>query len=609
MAKLIRGQSGGAGQGGASEQGQDSEFNKSALKERIERKRQDDIIRRREFNQLRKLRNTSPLIAGTAPARTSAFQNSTGFNLEDRALTVKKIDDIEATMSRNWLERKPSESRANQDTVPASMMPTLNAVVHPASLAVLKKPVAPPQPESALAGDANKPKARAKAQSPSSSPALSPTQSPKMPLPLHIIAEDEFDFTKVNLTPPSVAATPAQAAASLAPTPAAPPPFRRSRRGGLDAGVSVFSSSKIGTIELGSNVASPDLQEAAIRFAEGDEAGAEEVLLAALNADDTEPEMGQGYCAALFDLYRGTGQQASFDEVAIDFAQRFGKSAPEWFSTTALLGGNGPSSSASDIVVRPVLSRQIVWECPATLDLLAMKALRASLALNDLPKHLNWGGLKNMAPEAAKELAELFARWCTQPVELHFAGTESLAAVLKANTPSSDMRVDQMWWQLRLDALRILRLRDDFESTALDFCVVYELSPPSWVDPLCTCVHELIVEESPASVYDSVHPESAAMGLDGAGAPVFELCGEVVGDSAAPLEALQGWHVDADAVVVSCARLVRVDFTAAGNLLNWVAQRQANGCQIQFRDVPRLVAAFFSVIGIDEYAAVVLRIR
>jgi ABC-type transporter Mla MlaB component len=584
-----------------SEQAQDSEFNKSALKERIERKRQDDIIRRREFNQLRKLRNTSPLIAGTSPARTSAFQNSTGFNPEDRALTVKKIDDIEATMSRNWLERKPGDAAQAQDTVPASVLPTLSAVVNPATIPVLKKPLTSPQPESALANAAAKPKAQSN---------VPPPQAP-----LHIIAEDEFDFTKVNLPSASPAAKPQgkqgapAAPANTAPQPQAQPPFRRSRRGGLDAGISVFSSSQIGTIELGSGVASPDLQEAAIRFAEGDEAGAEEVLLAALNANTTEPELGQGYCAALFDLYRATGQQASFDEVAIDFAQRYGKSAPEWFSTPQLLGEFGSLPSVPDTVVRPVLSRQIVWECPATLDLLAMKALRASLALNDLPKHLNWGGLKDIAPDAAHELAELFARWCTQPVELHFAGTESLAAVLKVNTPSSDMRVDQMWWQLRLDALRILRLRDDFESTALDFCVVYELSPPSWVDPQCTCVHELIVEESPDSVHDSIHPESAAMGLDTGEAPVFNLTGEVRGDSATQLETLQDWHVEAQAVIVSCALLVRVDFTAAGNLLNWVAQRQANGCQIQFRDVPRLVAAFFSVIGIDEHAAVVLRIR
>ena len=60
-------------------------------------------------------------------------------------------------------------------------------------------------------------------------------------------------------------------------------------------------------------------------------------------------------------------------------------------------------------------------------------------------------------------------------------------------------------------------------------------------------------------------------------------------------------------LVISCATLVRVDFSAAGGILNWVAQRQLEGCTVQFREVHRLVAAFFNVVGIHEHARVVLR--
>ena len=35
--------------------------------------------------------------------------------------------------------------------------------------------------------------------------------------------------------------------------------------------------------------------------------------------------------------------------------------------------------------------------------------------------------------------------------------------------------------------------------------------------------------------------------------------------------------------------------------------RETEGCHVQFRDVPRLVAAFFNVIGINEHARVVVR--
>ena len=60
-------------------------------------------------------------------------------------------------------------------------------------------------------------------------------------------------------------------------------------------------------------------------------------------------------------------------------------------------------------------------------------------------------------------------------------------------------------------------------------------------------------------------------------------------------------------MIISCARLIRIDFSAAGTLLNWVSSRQAEGRQVQFIHVQRLVAGFFNVIGISEHAKVVAR--
>ena len=85
------------------------------------------------------------------------------------------------------------------------------------------------------------------------------------------------------------------------------------------------------------------------------------------------------------------------------------------------------------------------------------------------------------------------------------------------------------------------------------------------------------------------------------------LTGEVVGDAQEVLDYLQSRLQTADRLVISCAQLIRVDFSAAGSILNWVAAREAEGCEVQFRDVPCLVAAFFKVIGINEHARVALR--
>jgi ABC-type transporter Mla MlaB component len=91
------------------------------------------------------------------------------------------------------------------------------------------------------------------------------------------------------------------------------------------------------------------------------------------------------------------------------------------------------------------------------------------------------------------------------------------------------------------------------------------------------------------------------------GAPNVELWGEVLGDASQELAQMDPEAVKDGQVIVACQGLVRVDFSAAGSILNWVAMRQAEGAQVQFRGVNRLVAAFFSVIGINEHARVIPR--
>jgi hypothetical protein len=55
-------------------------------------------------------------------------------------------------------------------------------------------------------------------------------------------------------------------------------------------------------------------------------------------------------------------------------------------------------------------------------------------------------------------------------------------------------------------------------------------------------------------------------------------------------------------VNVSCTRLIRVDFIAAGDLLNWVLSRRAVETEPRVRGNPSPVAPFFGAMGITEHA-------
>ena len=86
-----------------------------------------------------------------------------------------------------------------------------------------------------------------------------------------------------------------------------------------------------------------------------------------------------------------------------------------------------------------------------------------------------------------------------------------------------------------------------------------------------------------------------------------ELSGQLMGDIGPTLDKLTSRLGSATVVQVSCARLIRVDFIAAGDLLNWVLARGAENRSVQFIDANRLVALFFGAMGIDQHAKVQVR--
>src|SRR4051812_41757763 len=88
----------------------ESTYSKQMLKEMIERKRRNDFVRKREFDMLRKMRR-SEVLAGQDPgARPSFFQSSMPSKPDDRATTLKKIDEIEAQMSMQWWKTKHGDT-------------------------------------------------------------------------------------------------------------------------------------------------------------------------------------------------------------------------------------------------------------------------------------------------------------------------------------------------------------------------------------------------------------------------------------------------------------------------------------------------------------------
>jgi ABC-type transporter Mla MlaB component len=402
-------------------------------------------------------------------------------------------------------------------------------------------------------------------------------------------------------------------------------PVQAAKFGGL-AGVGVsdegapsgFTPSRMMAVDVAEVAHDAELEEASIRFANGDDAGAETGLLEMLSPGGTRVAHPETWMA-LFDLYRATAQHEKFESAAIQFVQMFDRSAPQWFSMPEMVNQMG---SAGGPAASP--GQAADWISPSNVGVQTIAALKAALAKAPMPWRLDWSNLKSIDLAAVTPLCQVFSSWSSQPVQLRFMGDAQLQQVLQKSTPSGQQDIPQDWWQLRMEALRVTHRPDEFELAALDFCVTYEVSPPSWESARCEYKH--IEKDGSAiagqTIIGDAWRDSAPSGLshmdgdtqmDGMASQMgsmmsIELAGQVLGDAIGMLDQLENKLLGADIMVISCSRLIRVDFSAAGTLLNWVSARQAENRSVQFSDVNRLVAAFFNVIGITEHARVSTRV-
>ncbi|MBX3658524.1 MAG: STAS domain-containing protein [Ramlibacter sp.] len=587
----------------------ESSYSKQMLKEMIERKRRNDFVRKREFDMLRKMRR-SEVMAGQDPAaRPSFFQSSMPSKPDDRAMTLKKIDEIEAQMSMQWWKTKYGDSSVRTTNFPVSASQVGSTSVpiadNPSKTSYIQTEPAPLQTVKS-APDAARPPVAVPAAA--IVPAVAPAPAPAVrPAPVARAAP-------TPPPPPPSAPVRVPVAGSTAQPPGA---MAAHYEGGATTG---FSASKLFAVDVEEFAHDPELEEASIRFANGDDAGAETGLLEVLGPKGTRVSHDETWLT-LFDLYRATGQQDRFESAAIDFASRFSRSAPQWFSLPEAVGRMGTPAAPAPAGAS---SQQVAdWTSPSIVGTQSLAALNAALARAPAPWRLNWNKLTSIEDAAVEPLTKLFTQWAAQPVQLRFIGAEVLEKVLQNLTPSGDKGVDPAAWRLRMEVLRVMHRPDEFELVALDYCVTYEVSPPSWDSARCeykplqsdgsyvaghTIIGEAFRDSMPSGMsagYGDTHIPS--MNSQMTNVSMVELAGQILGDATEALDTLENRLLGADVMVISCARLIRIDFSAAGTLLNWVTARQAEGRQVQFSDVHRLVAAFFNVIGISEHARVTPR--
>ncbi|MEO6364245.1 MAG: STAS domain-containing protein [Caldimonas sp.] len=544
----------------------ESDYAKGELKAMIERKRRNDFVRKREFDMLRKVRRE-----GLTGEQLAALGGSS------------RIDDSQPRISDQPV-RQDAGVKAKIDEIEQQMVGDSYASTQRRTPEFYNAPTQP-APIDAATGRAMVPPPAAAA--------------PSAPAPHGGRVEDFVAAPRPAAARPSAPPAPAPAPA----LPASLAPIR------LDMPAAEEFGKAFGAASSTEVAHDPDLDEAVIAFANADFEQCEQSLASLTGPGGTRVQHAETWLV-VFDLYRATGQQHKFESLALDYAQQFGWSAPQWFSMPKLV-----AEAASE--ERPSSARiegQVGWVCPNYLDADGVARL-ASLALQmPLPWVFDWSSLQTIDAEASGRLSELFRSWIPQDLDMRWLSGERLFSVLQEAAPTGVRDADPAFWQLRLDALRMTNRPDQFDEAAIDYCVTYEVSPPSW-EP-ARCVVRISgsnqgTTQPPLSVVSDVSTsfEESQLSDDPGVVQVgtVELSGQLVGDIGATLKKMDSELGTAKIVNVSCARLIRVDFIAAGDLLNWVLARRAENRSVSFVEAHRMVALFFGAMGINEHANVKVR--
>ena len=536
------------------QEARETEFAKSELKAMIERKRRNDFVRKREFDMLRKVRRE-----GLSPEQLAALGGSSRLDDSEARMhdsgakpdsgVKAKIDEIEQQMVGDAYSGVPRRAPDfyNAPTQPAAMELRPPRSTQPAAL-----------PRSGLVMDSDELSRSAPAGTPAVA-VMSPGMSPLSAL--------DFDAAPADLAHPFV-------------------------------------------VEVSEVAHDPELDEAVIAFANADFELCEQSLAGLTSFNGSRAQHAETWLV-LFDLYRAIGQQHKFESLALDYAQQFGWSAPQWFSMPRLVA----EAASEERPSRARIDGQVGWVCPDHVDADAVAKLRSQTLQMPLPWVFDFSALRSIDAEACARMSELFRSWISQRLDMRWLSGDRLFTVLGDASPTGVRDVDPAYWQLRLDALRMTNRPDQFDETAIDYCVTYEVSPPSWEHAQCkvrvsgseqntTSPPLSVVSEVSTSFVESQLIEDAGLvQISG-----VELSGQLVGDIGPILKKMDAQLGNSAYVNVSCSRLIRVDFIAAGDLLNWVLARRGENRSVGFTEAHRLVALFFGAMGINEHAKVKVRV-
>jgi ABC-type transporter Mla MlaB component len=324
------------------------------------------------------------------------------------------------------------------------------------------------------------------------------------------------------------------------------------------------------------------IEQAAMQFANGQADAAGKSLKAAIAANNIGESIAQAWLM-LFDLYQVLGRREDHDNLALEYVVKFERSAPAW--------RDEPKESAKDMSMQRgmgsnfALTGSLSAASKAEIEQLQKGAEKGALLRIEFSK------LKDVDAAGAQLLLDTLKAFAKARRELVLSNHKTLLDLLAAKAEMGNKDKPQVYWMLMLALYQVLGLETEFDDTALNFAITYELSPPSFEAPAKTAKAE------------AAAPEAVSSTDDGA----IVLAGELCGSDDDELTRLAKSAAARADVIIDMAQVKRVDAVAANAMLTVVTALADARKPVQIRLANELINALFQVIGMTQYAKLVRR--
>ncbi len=324
----------------------------------------------------------------------------------------------------------------------------------------------------------------------------------------------------------------------------------------------------------------PLLEEAAILFASGQNEVAEQMLQAAI-AEDHLGNAIQTAWYMLFDLYEISGNQSAFDRLSLDYASKFETSPPVWHNATSIDVDEEKNNSQGAI---PSLT------FPSKLDASIIKLVE-KLQLISKQSHtlkLDFLRVKEVDPVGCGLLLRALKSLKKSGHDLMLVGAQDLSENIHAILEVGRRDETEAPWLLLLEILQLLHFESAFEEASIEYCITFEVSPPSFEAPK----NKVTTALAETDVHDEVSDR-------------FMMPAVIEGRTENLISQIAAHAEMHKMVLLDCSQLVRVEFGASAQLLSGLVPIAGKkDTTIQFHEVNYLVMNLFNAMGLKNVAAI-----